>query len=129
MKAYWDSSALVETFNDSKMKARLENERAFTRPHSLAETFASLTGNPAARISADNAAAVIESISRSLDFVEITGPEVVRALKTARQKGVRGGRVHDYLHAVAAEKSGAKKILTLDQNDFSGITSLPVELA
>ena len=129
MKAYWDSSALVETFNDAKMKARLENERAFTRPHSLAETFASLTGNPAARISADNAAAVIESLSRWIDFVEITGPEVVAALKTARQKGVRGGRVHDYLHAIAAEKSGSDKILTLDKNDFTDLTSLTVEQA
>src|ERR1035437_101243 len=108
MKPYWDSSALVETFNQPTIKARLEKERAFTRPHALAETFSTLTGNPDTRISADNAAAVIEHLSRFLDFVDLTAPEILKALKTARQKGVRGGRVHDYLHAVAAEKSGAQ---------------------
>jgi hypothetical protein len=63
------------------------------------------------------------------DFTEITAAETLKALKAARQKGVREGRVHDYLHAVAAEKSRSKKILILDQNDFTGITSLPVEQA
>jgi hypothetical protein len=61
--------------------------------------------------------------------VELTGSEVLDALKSARQKGVRGGRVHDYLHAVAAEKCAAKKILTLDKNGFAGLTGLQVELA
>jgi predicted nucleic acid-binding protein len=108
---------------------RLQSERAATRPHTLAQVFSALTGNPHIRITAANAAAIIENLSRSLDFTEITAPETLKALKTARQKGVRGGRVHDYLHAVTAEKSGAKKILTLDQNDFSGISILPVEQA
>ncbi len=44
--------------------------------------------------------------------------ETLAALKQARKRGVRGGRVHDFLHALAAEKSGAKKLLTLDRNDF-----------
>jgi predicted nucleic acid-binding protein len=129
MKAYWDSSALVEACNDPQIKARLENERALTRPHSLAETFSSLTANPKTRIEADAAAGVIARLALSLDFVELTGADVVHALKTARAKGVRGGRVHDYLHAVAAEKSGAEKILTLDKNDFADLTNLKVEQA
>lgn len=129
MKAYWDSSALVETYNNPQIKARLEAERAFTRPHSLAETFASLTGNPATRIDANSAARILERLALSLDFVDISGAEVVTALKTARAKGVRGGRVHDYLHAVAAEKSGAKTILTLDKNDFADLTGLQIEQA
>ena len=129
MKTYWDSSALVEAVTNAPLLRRLQSERAVTRPHTLTEVFSALTGNPHTRITADNAAAIIEHLSRSLDFTEITAPETLKALKTARQKGVRGGRVHDYLHAVAAKKSGAKKILTLDQNDFSDITSLPVEQA
>lgn len=127
MKAYWDSSAIVEAFNDPQWLARLKSERGFTRPHALAETFSTLTGNPKTRIDASDAATVIERLSASLDFVELTAPETLSALKATREKGVRGGRVHDYLHAVAAEKSGAKKILTLDKNDFDGITSLEIE--
>ena len=129
MKAYWDSSALVESYNNPQIKARLETERAFTRPHALAETFASLTANPKTRIDADAAAGVLARLALSLDFVELTGLDVLAALKTARAKGVRGGRVHDYLHAVAAEKSGAKTILTLDKNDFESLTRLNVEQA
>ena len=129
MKTYWDSSALVEAVVNPSLLRRLHAERGITRPHALAEVFSALTGNPHTRITADHACAVIENLSRSLDFTEITAPETLKALKTARQKGVRGGRVHDYLHAVAAEKSGARNIITLDQNDFVGITNLPVEQA
>ena len=129
MKAYWDSSALVESVVNDKIKRRLEAERGFTRPHTLAEIFSSLTGNPATRIETDSAAKILERLAISLDFVELTGPEVLDALKSAREKGVRGGRVHDYLHAMAAEKCGAKKILTLDKNGFAGLTGLQVELA
>ena len=129
MKAYWDSSALVESVVNDKIKRRLEAERGFTRPHTLAEIFSSLTGNPATRIETDSAAKILERLAISLDFVELTGPEVLDALKSAREKGVRGGRVHDYLHAVAAEKCGAKKILTLDKNGFACLTGLQVEQA
>jgi predicted nucleic acid-binding protein len=129
MKAYWDSSALVQSLAEPALQLRLKQERGFTRPHALAEAFSALTGNPVARVDANDASAFITSLPRSLDFIELAVPEILRALKTARQKGVRGGRVHDYLHAVAAEKSGAKQILTLDRTDFLGITRVPVEQA
>jgi predicted nucleic acid-binding protein len=129
MKSYWDASALVQALADSSLQSRLKREGGFTRPHALAETFSTLTGNPFTRIDADTVAEFLADLASDLEFVEITGEEVLKALKTARQKGVRGGRVHDYLHAVAAEKSGAKKILTLDKNDFAGLTSLPIEQA
>ena len=129
MKAYWDSSALVQSLADPELQRRLRRERGFTRSHALAETYSALTGNPVTRVNADDAAEFVKSLSQSLDFVEIIVPEILSALKMARQKGVRGGRVHDYLHALAAEKSGARNILTLDKNDFIGITSLAVEQA
>ena len=40
---------------------------------------------------------------------------------------MRGDSVHDYLHAVAAEKAGAGKILTLNLSDFKALTKLKVE--
>jgi predicted nucleic acid-binding protein len=129
MKAYWDASALVQSVVNPTIKQRLENERAFTRPHTLTETFSTLTGNPATRIDANDAAAILDRLARSLDFVDVTGPEILKALRTARQKGVRGGRVHDFIHAIAAEKSGAAKIFTLDKNDFTDLTGLQIEQA
>jgi len=46
---------------------------------------------------------------------------VLSALKEAQGLAVMGGRVHDFLHARAARKAGAAKLLTLDLGDFQGL--------
>ena|SRR5690348_5205809 len=121
MKAYWDSSALVEATIDPVVRARLSKEKGITRTHALAETFSALTGNPKMRFDADYAAQTIEQLSADLEFTDLSCPEVIAALKQAKRKGVRGGHVHDLLHAAAADKAGATELLTLDANDFSGL--------
>src|SRR5579884_3214697 len=122
MKAYWDASALVETHLDTDLHERLKEEGGITRTHSLAEVFSTLTGGRfPVRVSPDQAANTIEELIQHLDMVDLSAREVVQGLKKAREMGVRGGRVHDYLHALAAEKSGAKKLITLDRNDFAGL--------
>jgi len=110
------------------LRARLHRDGGFTRTHSLAEMFSTLTGgNLAFRLDADAAAQTIASLARELAFHDLSAEEVLTALKAARKRGVRGGRVHDYLHALAAEKSGAKKLLTLDKNDFNDLTKVEIE--
>ena len=124
MKAYWDSSALVQATSDTNLRTRLRNERGVTRTHALAETFSVLTGgNLALRLEADAATRVIDNLAADLDFADLTSAEVLAAFKRARRLGVRGGRVHDFLHAVAADKSGLAELLTLDRNDFAGLTT------
>jgi len=128
MSAYWDSSAMIEACNNPALRIRLHQERGFTRTHTLAEVFSTLTGgNLAFRLDADEAAQTVANLATDLDFYDLTAAEVLTALKEARKKGVRGGRIHDYLHAVAAQKSGAKKLLTLDKNDFTGLTKVGIE--
>ena len=129
MKTYWDSSAIIEAVQQPQLKARLKSERGITRPHALAETFSTLTGNPVNRIDADSAAAIIANLSLSLDFVDLTAEEMLAAFNVCKKIGVRGGRVHDFMHAVAAAKGGAEKIITLDENDFEGLTKIEIELA
>jgi predicted nucleic acid-binding protein len=128
MKSYWDSSALVESLWEPDLQLRLKREGGFTRPHAIAEAFSVLTGNPETRIDADDALAFLKSLESRLDFVDLTAAEMLEALKPARKLAVRGGRVHDLFHAVAAKKSGAKRILTLDKNDFIGLTEIELEL-
>ena len=128
MRSYWDSSALVAAVETPALQLRLRQERGITRPHTLSEVFSTITGNPKNRIESDSAAEVLEYLAESLDFVDLTAGEMLAALKSARKLGVRGGRVHDYFHAVAAKKSGAGKILTLDKNDFEGLTKVPLEI-
>ena len=128
MKTYWDSSALVESIWEPALQMRLRDERGITRSHALAEAFSALTGNPVKRVSAEDATAFLNHLASSLDFVNLTPAEMLTALKSARKLGIRGGRVHDFFHAMAAQKSGAKKIITLDQNDFIGLTEIVLEI-
>ena len=128
MKPYWDSSALVEACQSLVLRARLHREGGITRTHALAEVFSTLTGgNLAFRVDADEAAETVASLAGELAFHDLTAADVLTALRAARKKGVRGGRVHDYLHALAAEKAGAKKLLTVDRNDFKDLTKVEIE--
>ena len=63
-----------------------------------------------------------------LKFVHLSENEILEALDKAQARGVRGGRVHDYMHALAADKAKADALLTADANDFNGlIPGLSVE--
>ena len=130
MKAYWDSSALIVAAGDIGLRTRLRRERGITRTHDLAEIFSALTGgNLAIRLEADAAAEMVDNLAEDLDFVDLSAKEVLAALKQARKRGVRGGRVHDFLHAIAAASCGAEELLTTDQHDFESLTgSVKVQL-
>jgi predicted nucleic acid-binding protein len=118
MKAYWDSSALVQSTLDDDLHVRLKQERGFTRTHTLTEAFSALTGKAHFRMDANAAEKTIREMALHLDFVDLSASEIINGLTQAQERGVRGGRVHDYVHALAAAKSGAKTLLTLDRNDF-----------
>lgn len=122
MKLYWDSSALVECFVDTELRVRLSSKGGITRTHALAEVFSALTkGNLTVRVDASAASRMLTDIARHLEFVDLSSTEVLNALEQTRRRGVRGGRVHDYLHAVAAEKAKASRLLTADQHDFESL--------
>lgn len=56
-----------------------------------------------------------------MNFVELDATETTAALEAAQQRGVRGGRVHDWLHACAARKAGVAELLTDNFADFAGL--------
>jgi len=118
-----NSSALVLATSDLGLRRRLHKDRGFTRSHALADVFSALPGgNLAIRREADAAAQIVEALAKDLDFTDLEPQEPLTALKQARNRGVRGGRVHDYLHAVAAEKAKARHLLVADQHDFNSLT-------
>jgi hypothetical protein len=122
MKPYWDSSALLETLSDRTLEERLVRDGGFTRTHALSEMFSALTGgNLGIRQRANDAAKTVRAIAGKLEFLNLTEQEVLEALDNAQSRGVRGGRVHDYLHALAADKAKADALLTADVNDFQGL--------
>jgi len=128
MKAYWDSSALIEALHDQKLRHSLRRGEDGTRPHSLAEIFSTLTKGINFRYSPKDAAILIKSLAEDLDFVELTAAETISAINAASSQGVRGARVHDLMHAVAAEKYKAAVIFTLDEAGFSTLkNSIPAK--
>ena len=74
------------------------------------------------RSTAEDAVRLLEDLAHDLEFIEMTAAQTFRALGKAKRLGVRGGLVHDLLHAEAALLSGAKKILTLNSEDFRTIS-------
>jgi hypothetical protein len=122
VRVYWDSSALVVATMDSNVRQCLLEPDQFSRPHALAEVFSTLTGGRLGfRLDATDAASVIAQLGDSLQFVELEVLEIVSALNSARNLGVRGGRVHDFLHAVAAIKAECEVLRTLNTPDFQGL--------
>ena len=129
MKAYWDSSALVEAVQNLGVRKALRKVSGFTRPHALAEVFSTLTGGRLGyRCQPDDAAKIGRELASDLKFVELDEQETLHALATSRKHGVRGGQIHDYLHAIAARKAGALTIYTLNTGDF-GSLGLPLMIA
>jgi len=122
VREYWDSSALVAATLDPKIRRRLGDGTAVTRTHALAEVFSTLTGSRLGfRVDADDATAVIRDLLKEVELIDLSVDEVMAALAEARTRGVRGGQVHDYLHAVAARQAQCEVLITLNQADFKGL--------
>ena len=121
MKAYWDSSALVEALHIPSQRDKIRHGTAVTRPHSLAEVFSTLTKGFVYRYSPDDAAKMLSDLKSDISFVELNADETQNAINQARKLWVRGARIHDLMHAEAAIKSGADVLLTLDKAGFSNL--------
>ncbi len=119
MKTYWDSSALIEALHDPSLRSRLRPVDNATRPHSLAEVFSTLTKGVSFRYAPADAANMVADLTADLAFVELDSAETLSAVREASSQGVRGARIHDLMHATAARKWGADKLLTLDAAGFS----------
>ncbi len=122
MKRYWDASALVDGLHDPRVEKRALEADQWTRPHTLSEVFSVLTGGRLGfQYQPDDAAALVKEITRRMRFIELNAAEIQAALDEAQKRGVRGGRVHDWLHARAAKKAGVAELLTDNLADFHGL--------
>lgn len=121
---YWDSSTIFVALSDLRLCRKLDREGGVTRPHSLAEVFSALTGKQGPyRVRAEDASRQLSEISKNLSFAKLTAEDVLTAMKDSEKRGVRGGRIHDFLDAIAAKKAGAEQLFTADRNDFEGLVN------
>ena len=88
--------------------------------HAILETFSTLTGGRlGVKVDAGLAAKLLnETILPRVHVVELGSVELMAALQQAREQGIRGGAIYDFMHLVAAWKAGAKSIYTLNLGDF-----------
>ncbi|MGH8022228.1 MAG: type II toxin-antitoxin system VapC family toxin [Limisphaerales bacterium] len=128
MKTYWDSSALIEALHDPDMRQRIKPDDNGTRTHTLSELFSTLTKGVRFRYPPDDAAKMLLSLVPRLSFVDLTTDEIMEAIQNAGLQGVRGGRIHDLIHAWAAKKWRADVLLTLDAAGFTTL-KVPVKIA
>lgn len=119
---------LLGRFRDHRRPSRSTHRRKgaepdqWTRIHVLAEAFSTLTGGRLGfRYLPDDAAALIREISARMNFIELDVAETLSALDAAQKRGVRGGRVHDWLHARAAQKAQVTEFITDNIADFVGL--------
>ena len=129
MRRYWDTSGLVEALYDESVRLKITRESAATRSHSFSEVFSTLTGGRLGfRYAPDDAAEIISSLAKDLEVVDLSLEESLAALSQAGRVGVRGGRVHDFLHAMAARKACVEQLVTLNRSDFVGLLGREVEI-
>lgn len=88
--------------------------------HAILETFSTLTGGRlGVRVDADLAARLLkETILPRVEVIELDHKELMASLHEAKQRGIRGGAVYDFMHLAAAKKAGAQSLYTINLSDF-----------
>lgn len=88
--------------------------------HALSEVFSTLTGGRLGfRVPASQAAAILkDQIAPRLKIISLTPTDLLKAYAEAESKGIRGGAIYDYLHLVAARKTGAERFRTAGCEGF-----------
>jgi hypothetical protein len=138
VKTYWDTSAAINALVSPTVFNRLAHGEHFARVHLLSEFFSTMTGRgievkdqqgqPARLIlAAEDAARWLRTFGSKVVFVEVSADELLDGLDRAGQEGVQGGRVYDFAHALAANKTQADELLTRNAADFSGLTTARLE--
>lgn len=129
MSKLLDSSVVLASLNANEpshepCSALLSHGGHYLYVHAIAEVFSTLTGGMhAPRIDANIAWQLLkESVLPFVKSVALTERDMVSALADARDRGVRGGAVYDYLHLVAAKKAGVDAVATLDVRHFQALT-------
>ncbi|MGV3662679.1 MAG: hypothetical protein ACO1TE_21020 [Prosthecobacter sp.] len=109
----------TEAFHDA-CDALMDRQNMGVYSHGLAETFSTLTGGKKSfRMSSTQAALILdEDYLPCLAVIDLTPAEMLRAMREAEARGVRGGAIFDYLHLVAARKAGAERLYTLNISNF-----------
>ena len=109
-----------EEHHSAASKALEDLPDGFTSTHTVAETFATLTGGRLGlQLSPHDAIEVLDAnVIGRLRLVELTLRDYRRAMKDSQAVGARGGAIFDLLHLQSARREGATRILTINVRHF-----------
>lgn len=96
---------------------------AITSAHALAETYATLSGDPRLRISPSDASQLVEDLANALTVHPFELTDYRALISAAPLKGVRGGAIYDALHAQTARLAGCQEIHTLNVSHFRHVAA------
>jgi predicted nucleic acid-binding protein len=126
MKRFLDTSVLVESCLAQGQKfARADNlvnaANSVTSAHALAETYATLSGDPRLKIHPADAAQMVDDLADSLTVLSFDTKNYRELIASAPAHGIRGGTIYDALHAETARLAGCDEIHTLNVNHFKHV--------
>jgi hypothetical protein len=79
-------------------------------------------GKPAQfKFSPQDAAKWLRNFSTKVKLVDLTLDESLDAMDETQKKGIQGARIHDFLHAAAADKARSDELFTRNTNDFASL--------
>ncbi|MFM2294925.1 MAG: hypothetical protein RLZZ350_1338 [Verrucomicrobiota bacterium] len=122
---YLDTSALVRA-----VRLKLAPE-GVTRPHSVAEFYATLTSGITVNIAGVNQRvrfkpADVERYARetfsNVTFRDFSGAQALAKLEYAAWNNVQGANIHDFMHAAVAAQEGCSEIVTANIKHFKLVT-------
>ena len=122
MRAYWDSSALLNALAAQAVLSRLDEGEHVTRSHGYLEVFHHLSGRGLPlkdgrrlAVTPADAARMIRNLAKRIPARDPGQQETLKAMDDAHRHGVMGRRIHDWMHVRAAKLAGADLFLTRDE--------------
>ena len=103
--------------HEACVEALEKSDKPFTNAHTLAETFATLTGFY--KVPVRDAADLTLSLRENLSIQALLLRDYETAIKESPGRGVMGGGIYDSLHATFARRLGAQRIVTRNPSHFA----------
>ena len=99
--------------------------------HLAAELYTNLTRFPVARVHPETAATIIRSLRNSVEVVDLTMDDYLRAIDRCASKELISGVIYDALHFEAALKARAERLFTSNIRDFERLLDedTPLEIS
>ena len=124
---YLDTSALIRAWRLQLAPAQ------FTRAHSVAEFYATLTRGLTVTVqgiktrvqfSPKVAAEGARTTFAKMKFQDVNGKQALAELDSAAKANIHAANIHDWMHAAAAAAAGCREIVTTNEKHFKAVTKL-----